>query len=298
MTGTPRSLLLAFTAAALFPPASSSAAILPLIWDDCPESSRGQGQAGARKVRVPLVSPYAVEEMMKRGQGMELVDVRPAAQFDNEHLAGARSLPPESLRGAPMPPERATVLYCAVCCCPEITEAARALLERGATDVRVLRAGLEEIGELILWKSPDSTLDEPDNLIQLPCGRARAAVKNLTRRILRDDIAPIEFELDSAVLRHFSGAALGAIVDILSRYPSVRLEVQGHTCDLGGTDYNLRLSRRRAAAVRRHLLEAGVSPAAIISKGFGAGRPVAPNRTEAGRRLNRRVELHWRLGNR
>lgn len=293
-----RALILACGVLGLLSAARWADGAQPLVWDDCGPRSQEKAAPAAGGVRVPLVSPYEVEEMMKRGEAMDIVDVRPRANFDKEHLAGARSLPPESIPAAALSPVRTYVLYCGVCCCPEVPSAAGAFLERGGGKVRVLRAGLEEIGDLILWKSPDSKLDDPDNAIQLPCGRARTAVKELNRRILRNDFAPIEFELGSAVLRRFSRTALNAIVDILSLYPSVKLEIQGHTCDLGGPDYNLRLSRRRAAAVRRYLLESGISPAAIASKGFGADRPVAPNRTEAGRRLNRRVELHWRLGER
>jgi outer membrane protein OmpA-like peptidoglycan-associated protein len=294
MTRLLRFTLLAWTAGGLLPATAVAADIVPLIWDDCPGFS--DRASAAEKVRVPLVSPYAVNEMMKRGDDIELLDVRSPEDFAKDHLAGARNFTSGWAAAAQMPWDRTYVLYCSICCCPEIPIAARALLEQGNKKVRVLRAGLEETGDLIVWRSPASGLPDPDNLIRLPCGQARTAVKQLTDKILNDDIPPIEFEFDSAVLRGHSKETLDAIANALSDHASVKLKVHGHTCTTGATHYNLRLSGRRAAAVRRYLIRSGVRSDAILSNGFGESQPVAPNDSEAGRRLNRRVELLWHMG--
>jgi OOP family OmpA-OmpF porin len=70
----------------------------------------------------------------------------------------------------------------------------------------------------------------------------------------------------------------------------LRLEIQGHTDSSGQRDDNLRLSRKRAEAVKAYLVAQGLSPDRLDAKGFGPDRPVASNRTEAGRARNRRIE--------
>ena len=71
-----------------------------------------------------------------------------------------------------------------------------------------------------------------------------------------------------------------------------KLIIEGHTCSIGTDAYNLSLSRRRSAAIKAWLVkEMGVSSAKILSIGLGESRPVASNKTESGRELNRRVEF-------
>jgi outer membrane protein OmpA-like peptidoglycan-associated protein len=70
-----------------------------------------------------------------------------------------------------------------------------------------------------------------------------------------------------------------------------RVEIQGHTDDSGGSDYNLKLGQERAESVKRALVKRGVAPARLSAKGYGEESPVAPNDTPAGRAKNRRVEF-------
>ncbi len=68
--------------------------------------------------------------------------------------------------------------------------------------------------------------------------------------------------------------------------------IDGHTDNVGGNDYNLRLSERRSEAVKQALIsEYGISADRMTPEGFGASRPKATNDTVEGRALNRRVEL-------
>jgi OOP family OmpA-OmpF porin len=77
----------------------------------------------------------------------------------------------------------------------------------------------------------------------------------------------------------------------LAARPDVRVEVQGHTDISGGRPLNMRLSRARARAVEKFLEENGVSPSQLTAKGYGPDKPIASNKTKAGRAQNRRVEL-------
>lgn len=69
------------------------------------------------------------------------------------------------------------------------------------------------------------------------------------------------------------------------------VEVAGHTDSIGSDTYNRDLSQRRATSVRNYLVQKGVDPKRLSAKGYGEAQPIADNSTEAGRRINRRVEL-------
>ncbi len=102
----------------------------------------------------------------------------------------------------------------------------------------------------------------------------------------------IEFDHDSARLRSSSRPTLKEIAKYLASNPGVKLYVVGHTDNTGTYDYNLGLSRRRAAAVVKALTGShGVSAQRLKAVGVGPVAPLASNATEEGRARNRRVEL-------
>jgi len=102
------------------------------------------------------------------------------------------------------------------------------------------------------------------------------------------------FDFDKYVLKAQGIAELRALgANIRSQGLKVRdIDVIGHTDSVGTDEYNMRLSERRAMAVRDFLLSEGVNPSIISASGMGERDPVATNDTEAGRALNRRVEVH------
>lgn len=100
----------------------------------------------------------------------------------------------------------------------------------------------------------------------------------------------IFFDFDMDVLREESQPELDRLVRLLKKYPSMMIQIDGHTDDYGGYDYNMKLSRRRARAVVNYLISQGISEIRLIPRGFGKTRPVATNETDEGRQLNRRVE--------
>ncbi len=87
------------------------------------------------------------------------------------------------------------------------------------------------------------------------------------------------------------GERLAKVAGILLAYPDLRIQIEGHTDNVGGAEYNQQLSEHRANSVREFLITQGVSPANIIARGFGMTQAVASNATVAGRQLNRRVDL-------
>jgi outer membrane protein OmpA-like peptidoglycan-associated protein len=103
----------------------------------------------------------------------------------------------------------------------------------------------------------------------------------------------INFETGSDIITTASYYIVDEVADTLINNPQIRaVEIQGHTDDRGKRDYNVELSERRAQAVRRYLVEAGVESGRLEARGFGPDRPIAPNITGEGRARNRRVEFH------
>jgi OOP family OmpA-OmpF porin len=101
----------------------------------------------------------------------------------------------------------------------------------------------------------------------------------------------VTFEFDSAKLTATSTASLDDAVKILKRHSDLKVEIAGHTDSIGTEEYNLGLSQRRAQAVADYLIAHGANAGNILVKGYGESAPVADNSTEAGRAINRRVEL-------
>jgi outer membrane protein OmpA-like peptidoglycan-associated protein len=103
----------------------------------------------------------------------------------------------------------------------------------------------------------------------------------------------INFATDSDVIEASSTALLTEIADVMLRNPQItRVEIQGHTDNVGSADHNLDLSQRRADSVRRWLVEqGGVESSRLESKGYGSTRPLVPNITPANRARNRRSQF-------
>ncbi len=104
-------------------------------------------------------------------------------------------------------------------------------------------------------------------------------------------IAGVEFDTNLAVLRPSSDVALEKAASVLLQYPSVRLEIIGHTDDRGSRERNLDLSRQRADSVKANLVARGIESSRIETRGQGPDAPLAPNATAAGRQRNRRIEF-------
>ncbi len=100
----------------------------------------------------------------------------------------------------------------------------------------------------------------------------------------------IEFDPGSDQITSSKAALLDLTARAATDCPG-RLRVEGHTDNTGSAPLNESLSRRRAEAVRAALIQRGVAPSRIIAAGFGPAKPVGDNATEAGRALNRRIEI-------
>ncbi|MDB4835367.1 OmpA family protein [Cyclobacteriaceae bacterium] len=101
----------------------------------------------------------------------------------------------------------------------------------------------------------------------------------------------IYFESKKYALLDQSKAELDQLVKTMKENPSLRLLVEGHTDNVGSEDYNTDLSFKRAQAVVAYLVENGIESSRLNAKGFGEAKPRTTNNTNAGRALNRRIEI-------
>lgn len=99
------------------------------------------------------------------------------------------------------------------------------------------------------------------------------------------------YDFDSDVVRAESAQNLRSLAASLVKYPNTDLLIVGHTDAVGTSDYNQTLSQRRATAAANYLASQGVSAGRLRAVGRGETEPLATNDTEAGRQLNRRVEI-------
>lgn len=105
-------------------------------------------------------------------------------------------------------------------------------------------------------------------------------------------INDIYYATASYEINQKSYAVLNEFAEFLKSNPTVKVEIRGHTDNIGSAQTNITLSNRRAQAVYDYLLSKGVPKANVSYKGYGPNMPIADNRTEAGRAKNRRTEFY------
>jgi OOP family OmpA-OmpF porin len=105
-------------------------------------------------------------------------------------------------------------------------------------------------------------------------------------------IQGINFKSNSDKLLKGSFPILNRAVTVLKDFPDVRMEISGHTDNMGKADYNRDLSQKRADSVKAYLVSQGINAGRLESVGYGMDKPIASNKTKAGRSKNRRTEFN------
>ncbi len=104
-------------------------------------------------------------------------------------------------------------------------------------------------------------------------------------------IKGIYFDFNAATIQKRSKPVLDRAAKVLLDYTEVRIEISGHTDNIGSLEYNLELSGKRAAAVKEYLTGRGIAADRISTRGVGPNEPIADNTKPKGRALNRRIEF-------
>ncbi len=113
----------------------------------------------------------------------------------------------------------------------------------------------------------------------------------VTARGIVATLGDVLFDVGEASLKDTASANIDKIANFMRNYPEKLAIVEGHTDSMGDDDFNLDLSRERAASVRAALIVRGVDASRISTRNLGESAPVADNNTAEGRRKNRRVEI-------
>jgi outer membrane protein OmpA-like peptidoglycan-associated protein len=105
----------------------------------------------------------------------------------------------------------------------------------------------------------------------------------------------VHFDFDRFTLRPDALRVLDEAIAAMQADASLRMQIEGHTCNIGTTEYNLALGERRAQAVREYLASRGIAATRLSTVSYGEERPKHDNAREETRRLNRRAALVVRL---
>lgn len=160
-----------------------------------------------------------------------------------------------------------------------------------------IKVGHSEEAEYLLTMEKDGYLFK-NVTVTLPASKndpqliTRTFELNKLRVGLSSILRNIYFDFDKFTLKQESYTELNKLESMLLGSPNMRVEIAGHTDFVGSDEYNQQLSVKRASSVVNFLINKGIAPTRLETKGFGKSRPIASNDDELdGRELNRRVEF-------
>lgn len=111
------------------------------------------------------------------------------------------------------------------------------------------------------------------------------------KNVIEEAYNSLLFETGKSTIRSASFPSLDKLADVFKSQPTWNLNLVGHTDSSGDNDFNLKLSKERALAVKTYLTGKGIEASRMTAKGMGETFPIADNNTPEGRALNRRVEF-------
>jgi OmpA-OmpF porin, OOP family len=123
--------------------------------------------------------------------------------------------------------------------------------------------------------------------------KAPEAASEMEQKIMEKGRATLDVEFDTAksVVKQKYYDEIKSVADVLTNHPDLKIVIEGHTDNVGGTKYNLTLSQKRADAIKMVMVKKfGIDTSRLTAKGYGFSRPIASNATKEGRQKNRRVE--------
>lgn len=160
-------------------------------------------------------------------------------------------------------------------------------LQSAGADRERLRANMSQL-EAASARQQAALADQRADSLALALERLKA---QQTDRGLVVTLGDVLFATDESRLQPGALRTAQELANVLEKHPKHRIRIEGFTDARGSEAHNLRLSMRRAQALKSALVSLGVAPDRIDAEGLGEAHPVASNRTEAGRQQNRRVEV-------
>ncbi|MGD8860887.1 MAG: OmpA family protein [Myxococcales bacterium] len=139
--------------------------------------------------------------------------------------------------------------------------------------------------------------DSPKQTIRLTLRYKKYVEREEGKPAPRFTLDGVEFDTGKATLRPESYPRIQSVLEYMQHKKSARIEISGHTDNVGNPRANQKLSERRAKAVRKYLVRKGIDGDRIEAVGYGETRPIASNDTPEGRQRNRRIEAQelWRV---
>ncbi|MDO6854170.1 OmpA family protein [Cellulophaga lytica] len=144
-------------------------------------------------------------------------------------------------------------------------------------------------------KDKDGVLDKDDKCPEVAGTVANNGCPEVTEEVqkqLNDYARTILFDTGKSSIKAESTAVMVDIITILKEYPNAKFTVEGHTDSVGSATLNQKLSESRALSVKEFLVEKGIGEFRLSAVGYGEDKPIATNKTRAGRKQNRRVEIN------
>ena len=145
------------------------------------------------------------------------------------------------------------------------------------------------------WTAPNTEGTVPVT-VTVTCPDGKTASDTVNINVIRPAVKQIVFEdvhfdFDRYSLRPEATRALDEAVTAMQQNPNLRIQIEGHTCNIGTAEYNLALGDRRANSVRDYLTSRGIAATRLGTVSYGEERPKHDNAREETRRLNRRAAL-------
>jgi outer membrane protein OmpA-like peptidoglycan-associated protein len=137
-------------------------------------------------------------------------------------------------------------------------------------------------------------LDKDDDCPNTPgpkTNKGCPVIEQAVIEVLKTAFDNLEFESGKDIIFETSKPSLNELAEVLKKKTTWKLEIAGHTDNVGDDNGNLVLSKKRAEALKAYLISQGVDEVRLLTLYFGETKPVATNDTPEGRQKNRRVEM-------
>lgn len=148
-------------------------------------------------------------------------------------------------------------------------------------------------GDIYEVKYRDIVVDKTYANVEIPSkeGRASFEVEIIYEPAKKITLDNVYFDFGKATIKPESFQTLNDLVDYMKRKKNIKIEIAGHTDNVGSDDANLKLSQSRSESVRNYLISKGIEANRIVAKGYGETMPIESNDTDEGRAKNRRTEV-------